>query len=256
MNADTEIVTMTRRPLLLIVVLFSLTNPANARSGPEDDDPVPEKKPAPKPKEMVLKGTLTALEPEMAHKVILPKDQPYSISVSSPGFFTALAIVDERGRVVAQSKAGFLHTSKGGPMRLVVSSPGGSSGQYVIHLRPMNPDATKPGAVLTVGPEGVTVEAVLTKDDPLDKVRKNYCRIFDVKMQAGKKYVIDLQSKQFDSFLRLENAAGKQLAQDDDSGGGNDARIRFTAPEDGVFQVIVTSFGLETGLFLLKIRQE
>jgi hypothetical protein len=140
--------------------------------------------------------------------------------------------------------------------RLLVSSPGGSSGQYVLSVRPINFTQVQSGEVLAVGPEGLNVEAVLSREDPLDKVRKKHCRIYDVKMNGGKTYVIDLMSKQFDAFLRLEDAAGKQLAQDDDSGGGNDARIRFKAPASGVYRIIATSFNLETGLFLLKVREE
>ncbi len=115
---------------------------------------------------------------------------------------------------------------------------------------------TKPGEIFTVGPEELAIEAMLSKDDPLDKVRHKRCRVYDVKLKMTAKYVIDMTSKQFDSFLRLEDAAGKQLAQDDDSGGNNNARIRFTPPADGVYRIYATSFGMESGLFELKVREE
>jgi tetratricopeptide (TPR) repeat protein len=64
----------------------------------------------------------------------------------------------------------------------------------------------------------------------------------EVKLQAGKTYLLDLQSKHFDAFLRLEDDQGKKLAEDDDSGGGTNARIVFTATEAGSYRVIATSF--------------
>jgi serine protease Do len=60
-------------------------------------------------------------------------------------------------------------------------------------------------------------------------------------MKSGQKYQIDLRS-QWDNFLRLENAQGQQLAQDDDSGGFPNARIIFQAPADGYYRIIVTSY--------------
>ena len=37
-------------------------------------------------------------------------------------------------------------------------------------------------------------------------------------MSSDKTYVIDLESSDFDAYLRVEDAAGKALAQDDDGG--------------------------------------
>ena len=73
-------------------------------------------------------------------------------------------------------------------------------------------------------------------------------------MKAGQGYTIDLIS-QWDNFLRLEDAQGKQLAQDDDSGGFPNARIVFTAPQDGWYRIIVTSFSQgASGSYTLKVR--
>ena len=54
---------------------------------------------------------------------------------------------------------------------------------------------------------------------------------------------------------RLENAAGQQLAQDDDSGGMLNARIVFSAPADGWYRIIVTSFSPKaSGNYTLRVR--
>lgn len=227
------------------------------------DEPAPSEKPKepkkkPKDKDLTIKGTLTGLVQEVAHLVPLKKDQAYEVSVTSHGFFTEIRVDDGKSKkpflLIAGSK---IFKSPGeGVFRFLVSSPGGSSGQYEITVRPTTLTEAKAGEILTVAEGGITIEAMLAKDDPLDKVRKKVCKTYDVQMVGGKTYIIDLISKQFDAFLRLEDLEGKRLAQDDDSGGGTNARIRFKAPEDGVYRVYATTFNVGTGLFLLKVREE
>jgi hypothetical protein len=247
----------TRRPVLalllvLVGILVSIPALGQEKKGVKDTKPVTQ------PKEIVLPGTLTSLEQEVAHPLTLKKDQAYLISVASRGFFTAFRVEDDFKNKIASASGSSttFNAPDDGLFRILVWSPGGSSGQYVVTVRTVNLTPTSPGKVLTVGKDGITVEAILSKDDPFDKVGKKHCKTYDVKMKAGKTYVIDMISKQLDSYLRLEDAAGKKLAQDDDSGGDNNARIRFKAPSEGVYRVYATSFGLETGLFLLRIREE
>src|SRR5262249_28511193 len=59
--------------------------------------------------------------------------------------------------------------------------------------------------------------------------------------------------KKIDPYLRLENAAGMQLADDDDSGEGLNARIVFAAPKDGAYRIIATTFAGGTGAFELTV---
>jgi hypothetical protein len=245
-----------RKPIFGMLLAVTLLLQPALLLGQDKKEPVREKPPV-APKEVVFKGTLTGLEQEITHVVPLQKDQAYIITTDSRGFITQIQIEDEQGNKLAPPAGSVSYKAPhDGPFRLLVSSPGGSSGQYVVSVRPVNLTKTAVGEVLAVGAEGLSVEAVLTKQDPLDKVRKKHCRPYDVRMSGGKTYVIDLISKQFDAFLRLEDAAGKQLAQDDDSGGANNARIRFKAPSDGVYRIIATSFGMETGLFQLKVKEE
>jgi HEAT repeat protein len=99
------------------------------------------------------------------------------------------------------------------------------------------------------------VQGVLTSVDPLDRVRVgSYHVVHTYPMKKGQTYTIDLIS-QWDNFLRLENAQGQQLAQDDDSGGFPNARIIFAAPADGWYRIIVTSFApAANGPYTLKVR--
>jgi hypothetical protein len=99
------------------------------------------------------------------------------------------------------------------------------------------------------------VQGVLTAGDPLDRVRGGcYHVVHTYPMKAGRQYTIDLTSP-WDNYLRLENAQGQQLAQDDDSGGMLNARIVYSAPADGWYRIIVTSFDQKaSGNYTLRVR--
>jgi hypothetical protein len=83
-------------------------------------------------------------------------------------------------------------------------------------------------------------------------------QVHEVKLQAGKMYVFDLESTAFDAFLRLEGANGNVLAENDDLEPtvNLNSRIIFTAPQDGIYQLIATSSGSRgAGDYMLTIRQ-
>jgi len=95
----------------------------------------------------------------------------------------------------------------------------------------------------TNGDKPLTIKGKLIDDDPKDKVVKgSTCKTYPVKMQKGQVYVIDMVSTEIDSFLRLENPAGDQVALDDDGGGYPNARIAYKAAETGQHKVIATCY--------------
>ena len=81
---------------------------------------------------------------------------------------------------------------------------------------------------------------------------------YQIKLAADKTYVIHMVSpnpEALDPFLRLLDAAGKQLAEDDDSGGDLDARIVFRAEAAGTYQVVAACVGKGHGPFTLTVRE-
>ena len=72
-------------------------------------------------------------------------------------------------------------------------------------------------------------------DAKLDRLR--LCKIFAIRMTKAKSYRIEMKSKDVDSYLRIEDSAGKELAKDDDSGGDRNARIDFACPESGEYRI-------------------
>ena len=101
------------------------------------------------------------------------------------------------------------------------------------------------------------VKGKLDAKDPKDVSRTEmYCKIYAIKLEAGKTYQFDCKSV-WDNWLRIEDAKGKALAEDDDSGGGTDAQIIFDCKTAGEYRVIVTSYEAgETGDFIVTVARK
>jgi hypothetical protein len=86
-------------------------------------------------------------------------------------------------------------------------------------------------------------------------------KVYKIKLMEGKTYQIDLKSKDFDAFLRLEDAAGKEIAFNNEALGEErlHARIVHKAAKTGEFKVVATSFdskgGKLTGKFTLTVLE-
>ncbi len=99
--------------------------------------------------------------------------------------------------------------------------------------------------------------------DSFDTQRRNCrCRRYQIDMVKGRTYTIDQISAQIDTFLRLENPTGAQVAADDDGGaiiGGGvmnlNARINYVAPQTGTYTIIATSFDARLGPYTLSVRE-
>ena len=99
----------------------------------------------------------------------------------------------------------------------------------------------------------------ITNDDPLDRLLENsHFKAYPFDVKAGATYTIDLSSKAFDAYLRLEDSKKKVLAEDDDgaSKNSNDARIVYRANHDETLTILAMSFGPDqTGAFKLTVLE-
>jgi serine protease Do len=127
-------------------------------------------------------------------------------------------------------------------------------GNYVLRIRVLEEDTT-PAKAHDVGKDGLKFDGSLSAEDKKDRARTNsYAKTYLVNMVKGQDYLIELDSGAFDAYLRVEDRAGKQLAFDDDGGDDTNARLVFTAPADGAYRIIVTSFeNARTGAFALRV---
>jgi serine/threonine-protein kinase len=87
---------------------------------------------------------------------------------------------------------------------------------------------------------------------------KDRSKVHTYKMSAGRLYVVDLESTVFDALLKLEDAQGKLLAENDDiePGVNLNARLEFTPRSDGAYRLVATSFEQAgAGPYTLRIRE-
>jgi hypothetical protein len=119
----------------------------------------------------------------------------------------------------------------------------------IVNAPKEKPVAPKPAVVIE---KELRFEGKLAIDSP--EVMGKPAQIHQMKMSSDKTYLIDMESKDFDAYLRILDSSGKQLASDDDGGNGRNARLRFTPPEEGNYQVVATRFSSGQGNYVLKIR--
>jgi S1-C subfamily serine protease len=117
-----------------------------------------------------------------------------------------------------------------------------------------------PGPALPpLGKTLVNLTSALTMADafettPALREKNARMKIHFMPMEAGKTYVISMNSAVIDSYLRLEDPTGKQVAEDDDGGGFPNARIVYRAAQAGVHRIIATSFDGKLGPYQLIVQ--
>ncbi|MCS7045779.1 MAG: PPC domain-containing protein [Gemmataceae bacterium] len=132
---------------------------------------------------------------------------------------------------------------------------------FAVPASPALPVAPAQEKVLTVSKDGLSVEGKIETNDPKIKVHEPKfditielaAKVYQVKLTGGTKYRFDLVSTDFDAVLAIQDADGQQLAFDDDSGGGLNARLDFVPAKDGTYKVVVASLD-PPGAYRLTIK--
>ena len=100
-----------------------------------------------------------------------------------------------------------------------------------------------------------TVNGRLDSNSRTQKNGKSYYNVHTFEGKAGEQITIDLTSNEFDSYLILLDPEGKKIAEDDDGGSGNNARIIVTLPTSGTYTIIAFAHTGETGNHTLSWRK-
>jgi hypothetical protein len=106
---------------------------------------------------------------------------------------------------------------------------------------------------------GQSVRGELTTGDGVLASGRAYYDAYRIQAVRGQRLVIDLVSRDFDTYLHLvrdDGAATTPLAEDDDGlGSGTDSRLRALVPATGAYVIRVTSYSAgETGGYTLSVR--
>lgn len=103
---------------------------------------------------------------------------------------------------------------------------------------------------------GQTLSGALSTDDPKAEDQSFYDD-YSLRLNAGQGVEIVQSSAAFDSFLLIGQGTGSAFtssATDDDGAGGQDARLRFTAKEAGLYTVRVNALNADmSGPYSLRV---
>jgi len=203
-------------------------------------------------------GKLTKTDPQDSSRHYqvyaghLNAGETYRIDLESKEFDAFLRLEDEEKRKLAEDDDG------GGGFNARLEFTPNRTGNYRILVASFGPGETGT-YILTVEKvgKGETITGVLSEGDPTDRVRVGHrCKVHQVSLAAGETYQIDLKSQAFDAYLRLEDKSGRGLAENDDGGGGTNARLLFTPASSDTYRLIATTFQVgETGAYTLTISR-
>ncbi|NQW62314.1 MAG: pre-peptidase C-terminal domain-containing protein [Deltaproteobacteria bacterium] len=164
-------------------------------------------------------------------------------------FDAYLILLSPTGETVAQADEGGGGTNaklraslplSGEYTLLVSSAASGSGGDFTVELLGAEPASATPARPLT---PGTMQRANMAAQVGGTRVSDRYTLV-----SKGAQYLdARMSAENFDPLLSLVGPGGDLLATDDDSGGGTNARIRYTLPAAGNYTLIASRFDAATG---------
>jgi hypothetical protein len=194
-------------------------------------------------------GTGTRECPMRMHYVNLTAGKMYAIQMASSEFNSKLVLEDMNGNMLAcdtdyyddlSGCIAFRPTTTGS-YRLTVSAKNPTEGFYSVTVREM--------------PVLMSVVAELTPNDPVHN--DAFMSVHDVTLTAGRRYIIDLQSDEFDTFLKVLNPSGAIVAFADECGTMRNTRVIYIPTRTETYRIIATSYEPAViGAFQLMVCEE
>ncbi len=262
---------------ILVLVLLLLSSVSVGGAAPGQDAPKQDAAKAQPNTPLDVKGKLQDNdpvdpvhdEPSKSFMVKLKKGRTYVIDMVSTDFDAYLRLEDDDGTQLAEdddSGGGqdaqiVFHADADANYKIIATrcDAGSGTGSFKLTVRSLAQAYQTARAVPFKGGQ-LKLEGKLTTDDAVDLVGpKHRYKIHTVRMAAGRTYTIDMASDNFDTYLRLMDGQFRKLAEDDDSGGGNngtDSRIVFTPKTDGDYHIVATTCDGNVGDYTLTVREE
>lgn len=103
---------------------------------------------------------------------------------------------------------------------------------------------------------GQTVTGTLSANDPEFPGDSTYFQRWILPVTPNQAFTVDLESNDFDAYILVTHGRGEKVVENDDGGGGCNARAVYTAQDDHPLRVIVNTASRprrQTGRFTLKV---
>ena len=114
------------------------------------------------------------------------------------------------------------------------------------------------GKVAGMIQEGQTVTGTLAATDPEFPGDSTYFQRWILPVAPTQPFTVDLESADFDAYVLLTRGRGDKLVENDDGGGGCNARLVYTATDDHPLRIIVNTASRpprQTGRFTLRVTK-
>jgi len=105
---------------------------------------------------------------------------------------------------------------------------------------------------------GQTITGNLTSDDPELTSDSTYYQRWILPVKPNQAFTVDLESTDFDAFVWLTRGRGDKIIDNDDGGGGCNARLVYTAQDDHPLRIMVNTASRprrQTGRFTLRVKE-
>ncbi|HET8713718.1 MAG TPA: hypothetical protein VFM23_08580 [Gemmatimonadales bacterium] len=199
------------------------------------------------------------------------KGDTVAVDLSSDDFDANLLIADASGNSLARNddsgercnaKLTFVPPSTGNFRIYANSSAQAELGEYKLTLSRGAARAAADtvcrgfGRVAGMIEIGRTITGNLTSDDPEFPSDSTYFQRWILPVRANQAFTVDLESDDFDAYLLLTRGRGEKIIENDDGGGGCNARLVYTSQDDHPLRVVVNTASRprrQTGRFTLKV---
>jgi hypothetical protein len=190
--------------------------------------------------------------------------QDVTVELRSSAFDAYLELREPSGAVVAENDDGFgqgtdafiaARLPRAGRYRIVARGygEGQSTGIYELALGEASSSA-RPGQPREIR-LGETAMGRLEVGDSM-MGDSTYADVFTFRPTTSGRVTLQLRSSDFDAYLLLQDADGRTLASDDDSGSGTDSQLTFAVMAGRTYRVVANSYGAErvTGAYRLTVQ--
>ena len=122
-----------------------------------------------------------------------------------------------------------------------------------------NPSTPPPGPMVQPPVPAGTGAVTQTFQGTLDPTAERdaegrFFRVHQVSLQRGSRVAVTMQSPQFDTVLRVEPPTGDAVDNDDVAPDNTNSRLDFTAPIDGRYRIVATSYAPATaGAYTIQV---
>jgi serine protease Do len=161
--------------------------------------------------------------------------------------------LDSQGRILGINTAVFTGAGQQGGIGFAIAAD--TARQFVIAARAGRiglEAAAEAGGRLVFNGAPITSQFTFADNRLPDG---SFFQAFRLEGRQGQRIVIDMTSEEIDPYLVLFDPQGQKIAEDDNSGTSDNARIVLTLPSTGTYTLYANSYTVgDTGRFRLQAR--